>query len=49
MERLNGWLYKGHVTWETTIIKGLTTWMGCLENDENNDAPIEVSISTATL
>ena len=49
MERLNGWLYNGHVTWETTIIKVITAWLGCLKNDESNDAPIEVSILTATL
>ena len=31
---------------ETTISKVVTTWMGCLGNDENNDASIKVRIST---
>ena len=46
MKWLKGWLDSVHVTLETTISKVTITWMGCLENDENNDASIKVRIST---
>ena len=40
------WLDSVHEPFETTISKVITTWMGCLGNDENNDESIKVRIST---
>ena len=41
---LKAWQDNGHVALRTTISKVIITWMGCLENDENDVAPIKVLI-----
>ena len=46
MKWLKRWLDSVHVTFETTISKVTITWMGCLGNDENNDASVNVRMST---
>ena len=45
IEWLKGRLDNEHVALETTTSIVIITWMGCLENGENNDALIKVGIS----